>query len=495
MPNKLTIYSNCNPGLLKIFEQAGHPAKVICVALDYAKAQHTALVCNGVGDILKGAWAIENTAVGATQLLNEVRTCAKQRKIQFEHIFFGGEDCPSYAENFLRRLREAKCVVVRVNAWEAKRQRGNFQASSDSLDLLGIARCCLNRRAELLQDLPQAYSNLRIATRDRYKLVLLRTIISNRIHGYVDRLLPGFLKSQTSGLDPFCKASLDLMEERFSTQQLSRRPRQALAEWLGRRGVHQPEEVAGKLKQLAKDALGPAPDQTVMLQRTLGTLVKLYRDLEESIAMLDRQVAHCLARTPGALLTSIGGFGITLAAGWTAELGPPSQWRDVRRLCSYAGVVPKTKQTGGPTKEPVVGAVQQRCNKRLKNVVLQAVEKVRRFGPEEVRQAAQELEVRGAHTEFAMAKRLIRLCKYLALNGTIYRPRVLMDGQASNAALAAHYQAIWVKLIAKWKDKADLKDVFAATHPLGQWRNMARELYALELRLPNQRQAPSASPP
>jgi hypothetical protein len=314
--------------------------------------------------------------------------------------------------------------------------------------------------------------------------------MSHRLHGDVDRLFPGFLKIQNSGLDAFCKASLDLMEDRFSPDQLSRRPRQALAQWLGRRGVNEPDEVAGKLKQLAQKALRPAPEQMVMLQRTLTKLVKLYRDLEESIAMLDREVAYWLARTPGALLTSIGGFGITLAAGWTAELGPPNQWRAVRRLCSYAGVVPKTKQTGGPSKEPVVGAVQQRCNKRLKNVLLQAVEKVRQYGPEELRQTIQELDGRGAHTEFGMAKRLVRLCKCLAVTGTIYRPRALLDSQTPKATLAAHYQAMWDKLLPKWREKADLNDVFAAELPLGQWRNMARELYALELRLPHQRPAP-----
>jgi hypothetical protein len=54
------------------------------------------------------------------------------------------------------------------------------------------------------------------------------------------------------------------------------------------------------------------------------------------------------------------------------------------------------QQTGGPSKGPVVGAVRQRCNKRLKNVVLQAAEKVRQFGPEKLRRAVQDLESRGA---------------------------------------------------------------------------------------------------
>jgi len=60
-------------------------------------------------------------------------------------------------------------------------------------------------------------------------------------------------------------------EERFSPAQLSRWPRQALAQWLGRRGAVQAPEAADQLKQLAKDALGPAPEQTVILRRTLAT--------------------------------------------------------------------------------------------------------------------------------------------------------------------------------------------------------------------------------
>ena len=94
-----------------------------------------------------------------------------------------------------------------------------------------------------------------------------------------------------------------------------------------------------------------------MLQQTLAQLVGLYRDLEQSIARIDREVAHWLARTPGAWLDFDSGlWDYALAAGWTAELGPPSQWHSVRQLCSYSGVVPKSKQTGGPQKEPVVGA-------------------------------------------------------------------------------------------------------------------------------------------
>lgn len=486
MTTKASIYSNCNPQLTKLFDRAGHPAKVMCVALDYAKAQHTALICNGSGEVLKSAFALDNNKEGVKTLLAQVRSLAKERRIRSEHVFFGGEDCPSFAENFLRGLRQADYLVVRVNAWEAKQQRSNFQASTDSLDLLGIARCCLNRRGHSFEDPPEPYANLRIATRDRDKLVRVRTATSNRIHSYADRLFPGFLSPIKSGLSAFTKASLELMSHNFSAEQIGRRPRQNLVQWLARHKIEQPAVVATQLKELAKNATHPAPEQIAMLQRTLGQLVELYRGLDKSIGTLDREVAYWLARTPGALLTSIPGLGITLAAGWTAELGPPNQWRAVRQLCSYAGVVPRTEQTGGPDKEPVTGPVQQRCNKRLKNVVLQAVEKVCLYGSEDLRRTAQILDVRGAHTSFAMAKRIVRICKYLALTGTIYRPRALMDPQTPQETLADYYRASWDKLLEKWRAKADLRDVFAPNHPLGKWRDMARELYALDLRLPRQ---------
>jgi transposase len=473
-----------------LFEQAGHPAKVMCVALDYAKAQHTALICNGQGDLLKGAFAVDNTPAGATQLLDQVRQCAKSKKIPPEQVFFGGEDCPYFAENFLRRLRQEHYLVVRVNAWEAKQQRSNLTASNDWLDLLGVARCCLKRGGQPVRDLPEAYANLRIATRDRDKLVRLATATSNRMHTYVDRLFPGFLSAQHSALTPFCESSLDLMSERFSAAEIRRR--RTLGPWLARRGVAEPHAVAAQLKDLAKTALMPAPEQTVLLQRSLGHLARLYRDLQESIGGLDRELAYWLARTPGALLTSISGIGVTLAAGWMAELGPPAQWRALRRVSAYAGVVPRTKQSGGPDKPPQTGHVQQRCNKRFKNVLLLAVGRVQQFGPEDLRRDAEKLQAQGSHTEFGLAKRLVRLAKYLVSHGTIYRPKALMDPNTPKETLALYYQDAWEKLLPKWKSKADLKEVFAPEHPLGQWRQMVKELYALELPLPAQRAARKA---
>lgn len=494
MSKQHSVYSNCNPQLSRLFDQVA-PAKLLCVALDYAKVAHTALICNGKGDLLKPPFVIENTAEGASKLLAEVERSARKQRISLDHVFFAGEDDPSFAENFVRALRQRKYLVIRVNAWEAKQQRNNFQASSDRLDLLGIARCCLNRRGETVRDRAPAYANLRSALRQREELVRARTAASNRIHPYVDRLFPGFLDGTQSGIVPLSRASLDLMEERFSPAQISRRPLAALTRWLDERGVDQAQEKAAQLQKLARTALAPDTSAVPILQSIVSKLVSLYRGLDGSINALDREVAYWLAQTPGALLTSINGLGVTLAAGWMAERGAPQEWRAVRRTCSYAGVVSKTKQTGGPDRAPWVGHAQHRCNKRLKNAVLQTVEKVRQYGSPELREQFARLDERGAHTERLMAKRLIRICKCVVLSGNIYRPKALLDEATPKQALADYYAAVWEKLVPKWKGVADLNVVFAAKNPLGQWRDMVREFYGLELRLPRRRGQRAPEPP
>src|SRR5512136_2914460 len=103
MATQSSIYSQNNPQLLKLFEAAGHPAKVMCVAIDYAKAQHTILICNGLGDRLAPQFNVDNTVAGTSQLLSQVRACAQRKKVRLEHVFFGGEDRPSFAENFIRK--------------------------------------------------------------------------------------------------------------------------------------------------------------------------------------------------------------------------------------------------------------------------------------------------------------------------------------------------------------------------------------------------------
>ena len=143
---KKNIYVNQSQELLQMFEEAGEGSKIMCVPIDYAKKDHFAMFCDGHGHILRKPFPVKNSPDGIEYLIEQVTRSCQHRSIEMKHVFFGGEDVGSYAENFIHTLRSGGWIVAGVNAQDAKKQRTNLQASTDRLDLMGIASMLLNRR-------------------------------------------------------------------------------------------------------------------------------------------------------------------------------------------------------------------------------------------------------------------------------------------------------------------------------------------------------------
>ena len=127
---KRNIYQNQSQELLSLFEQAANHAKVMCVPIDYAKKDHVVMFCNGHGDILRKPFSVQNSPQGIDYLTDQVMRSCSQRAISKKHVFFGGEEVGSFADNFVATLRNRGWLVAGVNAHEAKKQRENLQAST-----------------------------------------------------------------------------------------------------------------------------------------------------------------------------------------------------------------------------------------------------------------------------------------------------------------------------------------------------------------------------
>ena len=234
-----------------------------------------------------------------TYLLEQVDRSCRHRGIKNEHVFFGGEDVNSYAENFATTLRAKGWLVANVNAHDAKKQRENLQASTDRLDLMGIATMLLNRRANCMPAQSGVYRNLRTLVRHRKKLVKMKTEVSNRTHTIVDRLFPGFLNEKKSGINPFSKSSLYLMQDRFSAPQIQRRRRSTLITQFKRLGTPNAEQIAAKLQVYAAQVLTPPDEYTATLQVSLSSHAKHYHCLLDSAEQLKREMALLLCQTQG----------------------------------------------------------------------------------------------------------------------------------------------------------------------------------------------------
>jgi len=484
--NKGSIYGAQSQGICRLFEEAGDPRKVMCVPMDYAKADHTVLFCNGYGEVLRQPFTVKNTPEGLAYLVQEIHSACRHRGISPGHVFCGGEDGGPYALNFIEARRAQAWMVCGVNAHDAKKQRENLQASTDKLDLLGIAKVLLNRRGNEEPAQQGLYRNLRNLSRARRTAVRMATAVTNRIHGLVDQLFPGFLEEKHSGIDPFSEGCLGLLERRFSALEIRRRKITSLVHGLQRCGTPDPEGRAKTLQAYAGKTFCAPNVYVGTLQQTLKGQVALYRCLLADIEDNERQMAVWLAQTPGALLTTWPGIGITLAAGVTAELGDP--WRQtaqhsLRQIASYVGIIPRSSQSGGPEKKAHTGHVAKRCNRILKDYVVQSAVHVGQQGPEAIRQDYARRKANGQHADFGLARRYLRAAIHMMRHGEIYLPPALRQADCPKEQRLAYYLDLWPKVREKWTRLGAESEAFAAERPLGQWKVMVEELYEVTLPL------------
>jgi transposase len=476
-----SIFQRKNPAIEKLFAEARSPKKVLCIPIDYAKHQHTALACNGEGMQLRGAFNIHNNPAGVEFLEDVIGGLCRKHSIRKAHVFFGGEDCSAIAFNFIYALLQKGYLGIGLNARDAARERENQVASTDKLDLLGIASLLINKKWG--RTLSAEYGEARILrelTHHRAALVKAHTASAYRIHHLVDQLLPGFLDEKQSGLTPFAQPSLWVMSGNFSPRQILTRKSDTLAEKLRLFMVQDAAEKVAKLKALARSALPPPASLCETLQINLTHEVSVYQHLGSCLQDVDKAIARRLAATPGAMLTTVSGIGVTLAAALYAEIGDPSRDRALKRLTSYAGLVARLKQTGGPDKEAQTLGRSRRACVPLKRCLMDISLKMGQYGHAELKADYQRRENEGQDPRLTMGRRVLRICAHLIRHTDFFvPPSLLRDGEYD--ARRDYYARAWDKVLIKWRDAAAIQQAFAEGTPLEQWRTLLNERYDLKL--------------
>ncbi len=465
--------------------------KVLIVPIDFAKDTHVAQIVRGSGEYLrKHPLNVRNTAAGSRYLIEQVeRSCAKYR-IGRSQVLFGGEDPPEYVWNFIGSIQAAGYAFARVNAKEAKKHRTNTRATSDTLALDGIAQVMLLRRAYDLAGRDELYGAMKLAERARRKLKRQETALKNRIHRIADVLFPGLLNESVSGLLAFGTSCLNLMEAGCSVIRIKRMRTDTLAKRLKEGRTQNPEKVAAKLKELAQSALPPAADIVPYLEKSLATKARHLNVLRESLGVEENEMARCLVQTPGFLLTTIPGLGVVLAGGIVAEYGDTAAWRDPDQMASYAGIVCRQHQTGGPDSEPIKGALPIDANHHLKDQLLQAAYHTGQYTHPAWRQLGLEgehplyehyhkVELREGKSRLSTAKKLLRTASAMVRDERVYLPPNALDPGAPDAMpseqFVAYLHIVGEMLTRKWK-RYDLSGIPEECNQITRWMRETKEV-------------------
>jgi transposase len=476
-----SIFAKNNPAIEKIFAEAESPIKILCIPLDYAKKTHTALACNGAGMQLRQPFNVYNNPDGFRFLLKTVDGLCREHHILKQHVLFAGEDCGGFSFNFVHALASKGWTVIGLNARDAAKERENQIASTDKLDLLGIASWVINKKQgrTIGADFDQA-AVVRRLTHHRSSLVKARSASAHRMHFLADQLLPGFLDEQQSALSPFSKASLWLMSDRFSPKQLHARPFAALQRKLRSFQVHGPAATVRKIKTLCESVLPPPAGLCESLQLCMSKEVEAYQSLDGCIHGLDLDIARRLAATSGAMLTTVPGLGITLSSGLYAELGDPARRKPLLRRTAFSGVVDALKQTGGPDQETKSRARTRRGNRRAKRLLFDTALKIGPYGHPEMKADYSRRQAQGQDVRSTMGRKMLRIGMRLIENCEFYLPPSLLRNPDPDS-LRDYDQDAWTKVLVKWRNAGAIHNAFAPGAPLEEWRCKLNERYGLSL--------------
>jgi transposase len=393
------------------------------VGIDVAKSAHVvcALDAPGGGVRLKST-PIPATAAGHAQLLDWLAAWAEGEPAR---LLIGLESTGSLWEPLYDALTRAGYAVLLLNphqtaAWAASL---GLRAKTDGIDAHTLARGLLAgwARASTVPD--ETIQALRAVTRARRDLVESQSAARQRLHDELVPLFPELVAHLPAHADLGTAAVLRLLSVYSSAHALARVPLDELSRVCaevseGRWGPTQ----AQALQELAQHSTAStrAVAARALVVRTLALHLL---DLHARVAELEAALAELLRTDPPSqqLQGQVPGLGPTWTATIRAELGDVSRFTRVDQVVAYAGLEPRTHESGRYTG-------QRRLSKRgpgaLRHALYMATLVAVRFRPE-WRARYQRLLDRGRAKKEALtilARKLLKVVYHLLRTGASYDP-------------------------------------------------------------------------
>jgi hypothetical protein len=152
-------------------------------------------------------------------------------------------------------------------------------------------------------------------------------------------------------------------------------------------------------------------------------------------------------------------------------------------LASYAGIIPRVKQTGGIDGITYTGSVSKRCNHILKDYVVKSAYHLGLHGPPDLMADYKRRDASGQHADFGLGRRYLRMAIGLMRTSQVYLPPNLRKDGYKPEERASYYLMNWPYLRDKWQKVGAVEAAFTKNRPLGLWRQIVQELYEIKLKL------------
>jgi transposase len=396
------------------------------VGIDVAKSAH--VVCaleSPSGSVRLKSTSLPATAEGHAQLLDWLGTWAEGEP---GRLLIGLESTGSLWEPLYDALTQAGYTVLLLTphqtaAWAASL---GLRAKTDGIDAHTLARGLLAgwARASTVPD--ETVQALRALTRARRDLVAGQSAARQRLHDELVPVFPALVGHRPERADLGTPAVLRLLAVYSSAQALARAAVDDLSRVVEEVSEHRwGRTQAQALPDLAQHST--ARTRAVAARAVVVRTLALHlRDLHSRVAELEAALAELLRTDPPSqrLQGEVPGLGPTWTATIRAELGDVSRFTPVDQVVAYAGLEPRTHESGryaGPRR------LSKRGPGALRHALDMATLVAVRFRPE-WQAPYQRLLARGRAKKEALtilSRKLLKVLYHLLRTGASYDPAYL----------------------------------------------------------------------
>jgi transposase len=411
------------------------PAIRCVVGIDVAKSAHVvcALEAPSGAVRLKSA-PIPATAAGHAQLLAWLQEWAEGEPAR---LLIGLESTGSLWEPLYDALTQAGYAALLLNphqtaSWAASL---GLRAKTDGIDAHTLARGLLAGWARASSVPDETVQALRTLTRTRRDLVESQSAARQRLHDELVTVFPELVSHLPEHADLGAPAVLRLLSVYHSAQALAQAPLDDLA-----RTLH--EVSAGRWSRSHAEALQAVARRSTASTRAVAARALVVRtlalhllDLHARVAELEAALAQTLRTDPPSqrLQGQVPGLGPLWTATLRAELGDVSRFTRVDQVVAYAGLEPRTHDSGR-------FAGQRRLSKRgpgaLRHALYMATLVAVRFRPE-WQARYQRLLDRGRAKKEALtllSRKLLKVVFHLLRTGASYDPACISPAPLAGQA-------------------------------------------------------------
>lgn len=307
------------------------------LGIDVSKHQHTVLVMDSAGQVVRRAFSIRNDRAGFEQLLAALAQLP-------EPVQIGLEATGHYWLSLYEALTRANYPVIVFNPLQvhAYQRTGLRKCKTDAVDAFWIADFTRISQRAPAQEHTEIVLQLRELTRFRFGLTAQIGEIKQKILNILERVFPEYEQLFS---DVFIQSSRQLLQQAVTPQELADFDLQELSDLLQRssRGRFGPDK-ARSLQQAARTSIGVS-FLADAVRLTMRQLLEQLTLLETQRRELEAAIADLVTRLPQHL-TSVVGVGPVIAATLLAEIGDVRRFESSAKLVAYAGINATQHQSG-----------------------------------------------------------------------------------------------------------------------------------------------------